>query len=95
MAIDNQTVKKVAFLSRLRVEDEKIESAKDEFNNILQWIDELNELNTDNVEPLISVNEQTLRLREDEITAGNNKDEILQNAPMEEFDYFAVPKVVE
>ncbi|MBR1399708.1 MAG: Asp-tRNA(Asn)/Glu-tRNA(Gln) amidotransferase subunit GatC [Alphaproteobacteria bacterium] len=95
MAIDNQTVKKVAFLSRLRVEDEKIESAKDEFNKILQWIDELNELNTDNVEPLISVNEQTLRLREDEITAGNNKDEILQNAPMEEFDYFAVPKVVE
>ena len=95
MAIDNQTVKKVAFLSRLRVEDEKIESAKDEFHKILQWIDELNELNTDNVEPLISVNEQTLRLREDEITAGNNKDEILQNAPMEEFDYFAVPKVVE
>ena len=82
-------------MSRLRVEDEKIESAKDEFNKILQWIDELNELNTDNVEPLISVNEQTLRLREDEITAGNNKDEILQNAPMEEFDYFAVPKVVE
>lgn len=95
MAIDNQTVKKVAFLSRLRVEDEKIESAKDEFNKILQWIDELNELNTDSVEPLISVNEQTLRLREDEITAGNNKDEILQNAPMDEFDYFAVPKVVE
>ena len=49
MAIDNQTVKKVAFLSRLRVEDEKIESAKDEFNKILQWIDELNELNTDSV----------------------------------------------
>lgn len=60
MAIDNQTVKKVAFLSRLRVEDEKIESAKDEFNKILQWIDELNELNTDNVEPLISVDRKSV-----------------------------------
>ena len=68
MAIDNETVKRVAFLSRLRVDDEKIEATKEEFNKILSWIEELNEVNTDNIEPLISVNDSTLRLREDEIT---------------------------
>lgn len=67
MAIDNETVKRVAFLSRLKVEDNKIEATKEEFNKILSWIEELNEVNTDNVEPLISVNDTTLRLRDDEI----------------------------
>jgi len=95
MAVDNETVKKVAFLSRLKVEDEKTESVKEEFNKILAWIEELNEVNTDDVEPLISVNDMSLRLRKDEVTAGNCKDDILKNAPASEYDYFAVPKVVE
>ncbi len=95
MAIDNETVKRVAFLSRLKVEDEKIEATKEEFNKILNWIEELNEMNTDNVEPLISVNDTTLRLREDQITDGNYQEAVLANAPDKEYDYFAVPKVVE
>ena len=95
MAIDNETVKRVAFLSRLKVEDEKIEATKEEFNKILNWIEELNEVNTDNVEPLISVNDTTLRLREDQITDGNYQEAVLANAPYKEYDYFAVPKVVE
>ena len=95
MAIDNETVKRVAFLSRLRVDDEKIEATKEEFNKILSWIEELNEVNTDNIEPLISVNDSTLRLREDEITDGNYQKAVLSNAPDQEYDYFAVPKVVE
>ncbi|MCI7421598.1 MAG: Asp-tRNA(Asn)/Glu-tRNA(Gln) amidotransferase subunit GatC [Alphaproteobacteria bacterium] len=95
MAIDNETVKRVAFLSRLKVEDEKIEAIKEEFNKILNWIEELNEVNTDNVEPLISVNDTTLRLREDQITDGNYQEAVLANAPDKEYDYFAVPKVVE
>lgn len=95
MAIDNETVKRVAFLSRLKVEDEKIEATKEEFNKILNWIEELNEVNTDNVEPLISVNDTTLRLREDQITDGNYQEAVLTNAPDKEYDYFAVPKVVE
>ncbi|MGN0911868.1 MAG: Asp-tRNA(Asn)/Glu-tRNA(Gln) amidotransferase subunit GatC [Alphaproteobacteria bacterium] len=95
MAIDNETVKRVAFLSRLKVEDEKIEATKEEFNKILNWIEELNEVNTDNVEPLISVNDTTLRLREDQITDGNYQEAVLANAPDKEYDYFAVPKVVE
>ncbi|MBR6356448.1 MAG: Asp-tRNA(Asn)/Glu-tRNA(Gln) amidotransferase subunit GatC [Alphaproteobacteria bacterium] len=95
MAIDTQTVRRIAFLSRLKVEEEKIEATKEEFSKILNWIEELNEVNTDDVEPLISVNDTTLRMREDEVTAGNCRDAILKNAPAAEYDYFAVPKVVE
>lgn len=95
MAIDNETVKRVAFLSRLKVEDNKIEATKEEFNKILSWIEELNEVNTDNVEPLISVNDTTLRLRDDKITDGGCQEAVLANAPDKEYDYFAVPKVVE
>ncbi len=95
MAIDNETVKRVAFLSRLKVDDDKIEATKEEFNKILNWIEELNEINTDNVEPLISVNDTTLRLREDKVSDGNYQEAVLKNAPDKEYDYFAVPKVVE
>lgn len=95
MAINNESVKKVAFLSRLKVEEEKVEAVKEEFNKILLWIEELNEVNTDEVEALISVNEVNLRTREDKVDAGNCRDEILQNAPAAEYGYFAVPKVVE
>ncbi len=95
MAIDNETVKEIAFLSRLRVADNKVEDTKEEFNKILDWIEQLNEVNTDNVAPMISVNENNLRLREDEITDGNYREAVLANAPDKEYDYFAVPKVVE
>lgn len=95
MAIDTETVKRVAFLSRLKIDDAKIEATEKEFNKILSWIEELNEVNTDNVEPLISVNDTTLRLRDDEITDGNCQKAVLKNAPDKEYDYFAVPKVVE
>lgn len=95
MAIDNETVRKIAFLSRLRVENEKIEETKEEFNKIISWIEELNEIDTDEVEPLISVNDEHLRMRDDVITAGNCREDILKNAPSAEYDYFSVPKVVE
>jgi aspartyl-tRNA(Asn)/glutamyl-tRNA(Gln) amidotransferase subunit C len=95
MAIDTQTVKRIAFLSRLKIEDDKISATEDEFNKILQWVDQLSEVNTDNVEPLISVNENNLTLRADEVTEGNQAEAVLANAPMKEYGYFAVPKVVE
>lgn len=95
MAIDTETVKKIAFLSRLRIEDDKIEAVQEEFNKILQWVDQLKEVATDSVEPLISVNENNLVLRQDEVTEGNQAEAVLANAPMKEYGYFAVPKVVE
>lgn len=95
MAVDSKTVKQVAFLARLKVEDSKVESTKDEFNKILSWVEQLSEVNTDNVEPLVSVNDTKLFQREDAVTDGHLKAEVLKNAPQQEFGYFAVPKVVE
>lgn len=93
--IDNEMVKKVAFLSRLKIEDERLEAVKNEFNGILNWVEQLKEVETDNVEPLVSVNDSNLLLRDDEVTEGNIKEEVLQNAPDKEFGYFVVPKVVD
>lgn len=95
MSIDVNAVDKIAFLSRLKIEDNAKESTKEEFNKIIQWVDQLKEVNTDNIEPLISVNENSIQLREDEVTQGQCSNEILANAPMKEYGYFAVPKVVE
>lgn len=95
MSIDVSTVDKIAFLSRLRIEDNVKESTKEEFNKIIQWVDQLREVNTDGLEELISVNENAIQLREDMVTQGQCSEEILANAPMKEYGYFAVPKVVE
>ncbi len=95
MAVDNETVRRIAFLARLKVEQEKLEDTQSEFNKILNWVEELGEVNTNNVEPLVSVNDEALSLRQDEITAGHISEEILKNAPAQEFGYFVVPKVVE
>jgi aspartyl-tRNA(Asn)/glutamyl-tRNA(Gln) amidotransferase subunit C len=70
MSIDVNTVDKIAFLSRLKIEDNVKEDTKVEFNKIIQWVDQLREVNTDNVEELISVNENGIQLREDEVTEG-------------------------
>lgn len=95
MAVDENTVRRIAFLARLKVDEDKLDVTKDEFNKILDWVEELNEVNTDDVEPLVSVNEQNLRLRDDMVSDGNQRDAVLKNAPSAEFDYFSVPKVVE
>ena len=95
MAVDNETVRKIAFLAKIKVEQDKLEETQQEFNKILSWVEELSEVNTDNVEPLVSVNNESLTLREDKITAGHNAQEVLANAPAQEFGYFVVPKVVE
>lgn len=95
MAIDNEMVKQVAFLARLKVEDDKIEETKEEFNKILNWIEQLKEVDTSDIMPLVSVNDNSIPMREDTVTDGNVKEAVLKNAPMQEFGYFAVPKVVE
>lgn len=95
MAIDADTVRKIAFLSRLKVDDDKIEDTKDEFNKILTWVEELNEVDTNGVEPLVSVNQTNLTMRNDVVTDGNQPEAVLANAPLQEYGYFAVPKVIE
>ena len=95
MAVDNQMVKQIAFLSKLKIEDDKLEETKDEFNKILAWVEELKEVDVENTEQLISVNEENLICRDDIVKDGNKKDEVLKNAASSEFGYFAVPKFVE
>lgn len=94
MQIDNETVKKIAFLSRLNVDD-NLESTKKDFENILGLIEQFNEVDTNNVEPLVSVNDNNIICREDVVNAGGNPEAILANAPAKEFGYFVVPKVIE
>lgn len=95
MAVDNNTVKQIAYLARLGVEEDKLEETQREFNKILAWVEELGEVNTDGVEPMISPYEENLLPREDVVVEGKQSDKILANAPEKEFGYFVVPKVVE
>ena len=95
MTIDLKTIKHISKLSRISVDESKAEKLADDLNSIFKFIEKLNELKTDNVEPLTSVAEITLRLRGDEVKSENIKEEIIKNSPKENKDFFVVPKVVE
>ena len=95
MAIDLKTVKHISKLSRISVNDEKAKKLEKDLNSIFKWIEKLNELNTDEVEPLTSISETTMRLRKDKITSKNIREDILKNSPKDNKDYIVVPKVVE
>ena len=95
MAIDLKTVKHISKLARISVNDEKAKKLEKDLNSIFNWIEKLNELNTDNVEPLTSIAETTLRLRKDQILSKNIREDILKNSPKDNKDYFVVPKVVD
>jgi len=95
MTIDLKTIKHISKLSRISVDDAKANKLAGDLNSIFDFIEKLNELNTDNVEPLISVAETTLKLRADEVKSENIRDQILKNSPEENEDFFVVPRVVE
>ncbi len=95
MTIDLKTIKHISKLSRISVDDAKADKLVEDLNSIFDFIEKLNELNTDNVEPLTSVAETTLKLRADEVKSKNIKDKILKNSPDENEDFFVVPRVVE
>ncbi len=95
MSVDVQTVKRIASLAKLKIDEDKAPAAEIEFNKILQWVDLLKEVDTSSVEPLVSVNENFLEMRRDEVTEGNQAEAVLANAPLKEYGYFAVPKVIE
>ena len=95
MTIDLKTIKHISKLSRISVDDAKADKLAGDLNSIFDFIEKLNELNTDNVEPLTSVAETTLKLRADEVKGENIRDQILKNSPEENEDFFVVPRVVE
>ena len=95
MSVDEATVRHVAKLARIAVSDAEVQKLAPELSNILGWVEQLGEVNTEGVEPLTAVIPNTLRLREDAVTDGNKRDDILANAPVAEHGFFAVPKVIE
>ena len=95
MTIDLKTIKHIAKLSRISTNDKKAEKLKDDLNAIFKIIEKLNELNTNNVEPLTSIAKTSLKLRSDDVKSKDIRDQILKNSPVENKDFFVVPKVVE
>ena len=95
MTIDLKTIKHISKLSRISVDNKKAEKLAGDLNSIFKFIEKLNELKTDNVNPLTSVAETTLKLRSDEIKSEDIRKQILKNSPQDNEDYFVVPKVIE
>ncbi|MGP1254594.1 MAG: Asp-tRNA(Asn)/Glu-tRNA(Gln) amidotransferase subunit GatC [Kiloniellales bacterium] len=95
MAIDKATVHGIARLARIKIDEAEAESLVGELSNILDWVEQLGEVDTEGVQPMTSVVEMRLPLRADAVTDGGKPDDIVQNAPDKAHGFFVVPKVVE
>lgn len=95
MSVSHEQVRHIAKLARIAMSDEELERLLPELNNILGWVEQLGEVNTDGIEALTAVIDQKLRLREDVVNDGNIRDDVLANAPDAQHGFFAVPKVIE
>ena len=95
MKIDKNTTLKIAKLCRVRIEEHETEELSSQLSSILDWVEQLNEVNTDNVEPLSNVSAAKLPLRKDKENSEDQSKDILTNAPEKLENYFVVPKVVE
>jgi len=95
MAIDAATVRKVAKLARIREDEARLEPLAKELSAILDWIEQLNEVDVEGVEPMTSAVAAALPLREDKVTEGGDAGRVLANAPRAKDGFFVVPKVVE
>ena len=95
MSIDKEKIKHVAKLARISLDEKKTDSLTKDLSSIFKFIEKLNELNTKNIEPLTSILNEPLRSRTDEIDDGKIKDQILENSPKKNEEFFIVPKVVD
>lgn len=95
MSVDKETVRRIAKLARLALEEERVEPMMNELNQILAWVQQLEEVDVTGVPPLTSVVEQKLKMRVDAVTAGGDADAVVANAPEAEDHFFVVPKVIE
>ena len=95
MPLDRSTVRNIAFLARIKVPEEDLERLAGELSNIIGWVEQLAEVDTDGVEPMTSVVEMSLPQRPDEVTDGAYPERVLANAPEPVSGYYAVPKVIE
>ena len=95
MSVTIDQVRHIANLARIQLSDGEAETLLPELNNILDWVEQLAEVDTDGVEPLATVVDMQMRLREDGVTDGNIRDKVLANAPEPQHGFFGVPKVIE
>jgi aspartyl-tRNA(Asn)/glutamyl-tRNA(Gln) amidotransferase subunit C len=95
MSVDDDTVRRIGRLARIRIGENEVAGYKDELNAILGFVAQLDEVDISGVEPMTSVTPMALRRREDKVTAGGHADKIVSNAPLSEDNFFMVPKVVE
>ncbi|MDE2181665.1 MAG: Asp-tRNA(Asn)/Glu-tRNA(Gln) amidotransferase subunit GatC [Alphaproteobacteria bacterium] len=95
MSVDKDTVRRIAKLARLALEEDRIEPMVEELNGILAWVEQLKEVDVEGVAPMTSVVEQRLKMRDDIVTEGDNAKALMANAPQGQDHFFVVPKVVE
>ena len=95
MSVDTKTVRRIAHLARIGVTDDEVEHLKGELNAILNFVEQLKEVNVDGIEPMTSVTPMAMRKRADTVTDGGDADAVTANAPATQDHYFMVPKVVE
>ena len=95
MSVDEKTVRRIADLARIAVPDEEVAKLSEELNAILGFVEQLSEVDTDGIQPMTSVVEREIKRREDVVSDGGYADNIVANAPVQDDNYFAVPKVVE
>jgi aspartyl-tRNA(Asn)/glutamyl-tRNA(Gln) amidotransferase subunit C len=95
MSLDAATIRRIAKLARLHVEDTDVSRLQGELGSILGWIEQLNEVDVEGVEPLTGAAQMALKMREDVVTVTDQAEAILANAPDRALNFFAVPKVVE
>ena len=95
MSVDEKTVRRIAHLARIAVTDEEVPHLQGELNAILSFVEQLNEVDVEGVEPMTSVTPMLMKKRQDVVTDGGYAQEIVRNAPATEDNFFLVPKVVE
>ena len=95
MSVDTKIVRHIAKLARIAVSDSEVEALVPELNNILGWVEQLQEVDVAGVQPMTAVIPNKLRMRDDVVTDGGIRDQVLANAPVAEHGFFAVPKVIE
>ena len=95
MSIDNKTVRKVSKLAKIRINEQEEKKLIEELNNILGWVDELKKVDTEKTEPMLSVFNESMVMRKDEVFSETSDELVLKNAPESKSGFFVVPKVVE
>jgi aspartyl-tRNA(Asn)/glutamyl-tRNA(Gln) amidotransferase subunit C len=95
MSIDKETIKHISKLARISLDEKQVDNLSKDLSSIIKFIEKLNKLNTDDIKPLTSIIDASLRFRKDEILEGKIRDQILKNSPEKTDEFFVVPKVVE